>query len=158
MKFQGLPALSQIETGLFNGSRKIHIFCQANKQFLRHFKAFKVWPTYPIRLTGCDCFFNVCLDLKQRDLMNKAQLIEKLAEKMDLSKTQSEAFLDATLEIIQKAVAKGEEVKLVGFGTFSRLNRKSRNGRNPKTGAPVTIPDAKVPRFKPGKDFKDLLN
>jgi DNA-binding protein HU-beta len=90
--------------------------------------------------------------------MNKAQLIEKVAEKTGLTKTQSEEFLDATLQIIQKSVAKGDEVKLVGFGTFSRMNRKSRNGRNPKTGAPVVIPGAKVPRFKPGKDFKDLLN
>jgi DNA-binding protein HU-beta len=90
--------------------------------------------------------------------MNKAQLIEKVAEKTGLTKTQSENFLDATLQIIQKSVAKGDEVKLVGFGTFSKLNRKSRNGRNPKTGAPVMIPGAKVPRFKPGKDFKDLLN
>jgi DNA-binding protein HU-beta len=90
--------------------------------------------------------------------MNKAQLIEKVAEKTGLTKTQSEDFLDATLQIIQKSVAKGDEVKLVGFGTFSRLNRKSRNGRNPKTGAPVMIPGSKVPRFKPGKDFKDLLN
>jgi len=90
--------------------------------------------------------------------MNKGQLIERLAEKTNLPKTQAESLLDATLEIIQRAVAKGDEVKLVGFGTFSRLHRKSRNGRNPKTGAPVTIPGAKVPRFKPGKDFKDLLN
>ncbi len=90
--------------------------------------------------------------------MNKAQLIEKVAEKTGLTKTQSEEFLDATLQIIQKSVAKGDEVKLVGFGTFSRLSRKSRNGRNPKTGAPVVIPGSKVPRFKPGKDFKDLLN
>ena len=90
--------------------------------------------------------------------MNKAQLIEKVAEKTGLTKTQSEEFLDATLQIIQKSVAKGDEVKLVGFGTFSRLHRKSRNGRNPKTGAPVVIPGSKVPRFKPGKDFKDLLN
>ena len=90
--------------------------------------------------------------------MNKAQLIQKLAERTDLTKTQAEDFLDATLEIIQKAVAKGDEVKLVGFGTFSRLNRKSRNGRNPKTGAPVVIPGSKVPRFKAGKDFKSLLN
>ncbi len=90
--------------------------------------------------------------------MNKAQLIEKVAEKTGLTKTQSEDFLDATLQIIQKSVAKGDEVKLVGFGTFSRLSRKSRNGRNPKTGAPVMIPGSKVPRFKPGKDFKDLLN
>lgn len=90
--------------------------------------------------------------------MNKAQLIQKLSEKTNLTKTQSEEFLDATLEIIQKVVAKGDEVKLVGFGTFSRMSRKPRNGRNPKTGAPVVIPGAKVPRFKPGKDFKDLLN
>jgi DNA-binding protein HU-beta len=90
--------------------------------------------------------------------MNKAQLIEKLAEKKKLTKTQAESFLDATLEIIQKAVAQGDEVKLVGFGTFSRLSRKSRNGRNPKTGAPVVIPGSKVPRFKPGKDFRDRLN
>lgn len=90
--------------------------------------------------------------------MNKAQLIQKLSEKTRLTKTQSEEFLDATLEIIQKVVAKGDDVKLVGFGTFSRAVRKTRNGRNPKTGAPVTIPGGKVPRFRPGKDFKDLLN
>lgn len=90
--------------------------------------------------------------------MNKAQLIEKLANKTSLTKVQSEIFLDAALEIIQKAVAKGDEVKLVGFGTFSSLERKSRKGRNPKTGAPVEIPGAQVPRFKPGKDFKALLN
>lgn len=90
--------------------------------------------------------------------MNKAQLIQKLSEKTNLTKTQSEEFLDATLEIIQKVVARGDEVKLVGFGTFSRVIRKARNGRNPKTGTPVTIPGGKVPRFRPGKDFKDLLN
>jgi DNA-binding protein HU-beta len=90
--------------------------------------------------------------------MNKGQLVEKLAEKTALTKTQSEVVLDAALEIIQKTVARGDDVKLVGFGTFSRLNRKSRAGRNPKTGQPVTIPGMKVPRFKPGKDFKDLLN
>lgn len=90
--------------------------------------------------------------------MNKAQLIDKVSQKTNLTKSQSEMFLDATLEIIQRAVAKGDEVKLVGFGTFSRLNRKSRNGRNPKTGAPVTIPGSRVPRFKPGKDFKQLMD
>lgn len=90
--------------------------------------------------------------------MNKGQLVEKLAAKTNLSKSQAENLLDATLEIIQKTVAKGDEVKLVGFGTFSRLNRKGRTGRNPKTGAPVEIPGAKVPRFKPGKEFKDSVN
>ncbi|MCE3010167.1 MAG: HU family DNA-binding protein [Proteobacteria bacterium] len=90
--------------------------------------------------------------------MNKAQLIEKLALRADITKSQAENFLDATLEVIQKAVAKGEEVKLVGFGSFSRSSRKSRKGRNPKTGAPVEIPGVKVPRFKPGKEFKELMN
>ncbi len=88
--------------------------------------------------------------------MNKAQLIEKLAQKINLPKNQTELVLDATIEIIQKAVSKGDEVKLVGFGTFSRLSKKPRTGRNPKTGATVQIPGVKVPRFKPGKEFKDL--
>lgn len=91
-------------------------------------------------------------------IMNKAQLIEKLSGKTQLTKSQSELVLDAALEIIQAAVAKGDDVKLVGFGTFSLLQRKSRQGRNPKTGAPVEIPGAQVPRFKPGKDFKTLVN
>ncbi|PWU15384.1 MAG: DNA-binding protein [Bdellovibrio sp.] len=89
--------------------------------------------------------------------MNKAQLVEKIAQAANVTKSQSELLLDATLEVIQKTVAKGEDVKLVGFGTFSPSLRKSRKGRNPKTGEPVEIPAGKVPRFKPGKDFKDLL-
>lgn len=90
--------------------------------------------------------------------MNKAQLIEKLSDKTNLTKVQSETVLDAALEIIQKTVAKGDDVKLVGFGTFSRMRRKSRLGRNPKTGAPVEIPGSLVPRFKPGKEFKAKVN
>lgn len=87
--------------------------------------------------------------------MNKAELIEKVAKKTMLTKIQSEQVIDAALEVITKAVAKGDEVKLVGFGTFSRTVRKSRTGRNPKTGTKLVIPSAKVPKFKPGKDFKD---
>ena len=90
--------------------------------------------------------------------MNKAQFVEKLSKKTSMTKSQSETILDAALEIIRKSVAKGEDVKLVGFGTFSRTVRKSRSGRNPKTGAPIEIPGAKVPRFKPGKEFKNSLN
>jgi DNA-binding protein HU-beta len=89
--------------------------------------------------------------------MNKGELIDKLSQKTKMTKTQSEFLLDATLEIIQSTVAKGEEVKLVGFGTFSKTKRKARKGRNPKTGEAVTIPGTNVPRFKPGKDFKTLL-
>ncbi len=89
--------------------------------------------------------------------MNKAELIEKVATKTKLTKVQSEGVIDAALEIISKTVAKGDEVKLVGFGTFSMTSRRSRTGRNPKTGTKLVIPAARVPKFKPGKDFKELL-
>jgi DNA-binding protein HU-beta len=89
--------------------------------------------------------------------VNKAELIEKVATKTKLTKVQSEGVIDAALEIISKTVAKGDEVKIVGFGTFSMTSRRSRTGRNPKTGTKLVIPAAKVPKFKPGKDFKELL-
>lgn len=88
--------------------------------------------------------------------MNKAELVERVAKKTMLTKVQSEQVIDAALEVISKAVSKGDEVKLVGFGTFSRALRKSRTGRNPKTGTSLVIPSAKVPKFKAGKDFRDL--
>lgn len=90
--------------------------------------------------------------------MNKAQLVEQVAEKTKCTKAQAELILDATLETIQETLQKGAEVKLVGFGTFSRSARKPRQGRNPKTGQTVKIPSAYVPRFKAGKDLKDALN
>lgn len=90
--------------------------------------------------------------------MNKAQLVELVAEKTKTTKSQSELILDATLEAIQEALRDGDEVKLVGFGTFSRSSRKARQGRNPKTGETVKIPSAYIPKFKPGKDLKDALN
>nr|BFD66972.1 HU family DNA-binding protein [Bdellovibrio sp. HAGR004] len=90
--------------------------------------------------------------------MNKAQLVELVAEKTKTTKTQSEQILDATLEAIQEALKDGEEVKLVGFGTFTKTSRKARQGRNPKTGETVKIPSAYIPKFKPGKDLKDALN
>ena len=90
--------------------------------------------------------------------MNKAELIDKVAQKTRFTKAQSETLLDAALDVISKAVAKGEEVKLVGFGTFSSSARQSRKGRNPKTGTQVHIPATKVPKFKPGKDFREMLD
>lgn len=89
--------------------------------------------------------------------MNKAELIDKVARKTLLTKQQSEQVLDAALEVIARAVSRGDDVKLVGFGTFCRTTRKSRPGRNPKTGTALTIPAQKVPKFKPGKDFKELV-
>ena len=86
--------------------------------------------------------------------MNKAEFIEKLAEKLKIPKNQTENVLDATLDLIQKTVSKGEEVKLVGFGSFMRTQRKARPGRNPKTGEYAEVPGIPVPRFKPGKEFR----
>jgi len=90
--------------------------------------------------------------------MNKAQLVEKIATETKLTKAQTEQILDQALETIKKTVAKGDDVKLVGFGTFSRGKRKARTGRNPQTGASISIPACKVPRFKAGKEFKEYVN
>lgn len=89
--------------------------------------------------------------------MNKAELIERVAKRSKMTKAQTELLLDAAIEVIQKAVSTGEEVKIVGFGTFDRASRKQRNGRNPKTGSTIVIPASRVPRFRPGKEFKSLV-
>jgi DNA-binding protein HU-beta len=89
--------------------------------------------------------------------MNKAELIEKVSADAKLTKAQTELVLDKTLEVVKKAIAKGDDVKIVGFGTFSRGKRKARAGRNPQTGATITIPASRVPRFKAGKEFKEMV-
>lgn len=89
--------------------------------------------------------------------MNKAELIATIATQTKISKITAETCLDATLRIIQKTVASNEEVKLVGFGTFSKVIRQSKPGRNPKTGEIHIIPTTPLPRFKPGKEFKDFI-
>ncbi len=90
--------------------------------------------------------------------MNKAQLVEKLANRTQITKVQSENVLDAALEIIQDAVSAGEGVKLVGFGSFSLANRKARTGRNPQTGQTFNLPETCVPRFRPGKEFRQFAS
>jgi len=89
--------------------------------------------------------------------MNKAELVTAIADKTKTSKMQTENYLDTMLSIIQKTVSKGEEVKIVGFGSFTRAVRKAKTGRNPKTGQTVKVPNTNVPRFKPGKEFKDIV-
>lgn len=89
--------------------------------------------------------------------MNKAELVSAIATRAKLSKTLAESCLDSTLEVILKTVSQGEEVKIVGFGTFCKTERKSKTGRNPKTGETYKIPPTTIPRFKPGKDFKDKV-
>jgi DNA-binding protein HU-beta len=89
--------------------------------------------------------------------MNKAELIETLANETKLTKAQTERMLDATLECIKKTVKKGDEVKLVGFGTFTKAKRKARMGRNPQTGKSIKIPASWFPKFRPGAEFKSIV-
>ncbi len=89
--------------------------------------------------------------------MNKSELIDAIAEKSGLTKADAGRALDATVASISDALAKGESVTLVGFGTFSVKDRAERQGFNPKTKEPLTIPATKVPAFKAGKSLKDAV-
>ena len=90
--------------------------------------------------------------------MNKAELIDLVANKTGTSKRQSEECLDVAINAITKSVAKGEKVTLVGFGTFARRDRRARKGRDPRTGTEIDIPAKKVPAFSAGKQFKQAVN
>lgn len=89
--------------------------------------------------------------------MNKSQLVESVAEQTKLTKTSIEEVLNSTLDLIKKSVKKGDDVTLVGFGTFTKSKRKARTGRNPQTGKEIKIPAMTVPRFRPGKEFKESV-
>ncbi|MDD1796017.1 DNA-binding protein HU-beta [Enterovibrio makurazakiensis] len=90
--------------------------------------------------------------------MNKSQLIDKIAEDADLSKASAGRALDALIDAVSGSLKDGDQVALVGFGTFSVRERSARTGRNPQTGAEIDIPAAKVPGFKAGKALKDAVN
>ncbi|HEY8393742.1 MAG TPA: HU family DNA-binding protein [Thermaerobacter sp.] len=89
--------------------------------------------------------------------MNKPELVNAIAEKTGLNKKDSERAVNAFVESISEALAKGEKVSLVGFGTFEVRTRQARTGRNPRTGQTLTIPAAKVPAFKPGKQLREMV-
>ena len=89
--------------------------------------------------------------------VNKAELIEAIFEATSFPRNQIDQVLTSACKNICEAATASEEAKLVGFGTFDVLTRQARGGRNPQTGKPMTIPAQKVPRFRPGKEFKDLL-
>ena len=89
--------------------------------------------------------------------MNKNELINAVAEKAELSKKDAEAAVTAALDAVAAALAEGDEVRLVGFGTFEVKKREARIGRNPKTKEEIQIPATKVPAFKPGKALKDIV-
>lgn len=90
--------------------------------------------------------------------MNKGDLINKIAEDADLTKTQASDALNAALNAISESLKDGNKVTLVGFGTYSVTDRKARTGRNPQTGAPIEIPAKKVVKFKPGKELSESMN
>ena len=87
--------------------------------------------------------------------MNKTELIEAVATRSKTTKAQTATILDGLIEVVQKTLAGGNNVQLVGFGTFWVTERASREGRNPATGKPLTIPAKKVVKFKPGKTLAD---
>ncbi|TAD79687.1 MAG: HU family DNA-binding protein [Oscillatoriales cyanobacterium] len=89
--------------------------------------------------------------------MNKGELIDQIASKVNTTKKEADAVLSAAIEVIMEAVAAGEKVTLVGFGTFERRERQAREGRNPKTGKKLKIPATKVPAFSAGKQFKESV-
>ena len=90
--------------------------------------------------------------------MNKAELIDYIAQSADISKAAATRSLDAVIEAVTDALKNGDTVTLVGFGTFSVGERAERVGRNPRTGSPIKIASSILPKFKPGKALKDALN
>lgn len=89
--------------------------------------------------------------------MNKSELIETIAQEAGISKSAAQKALDATTNAVTNALKNGDTVTLVGFGTFYVGERAERQGRNPKTGEPLTIAAAKTPKFRAGKALKDAL-
>lgn len=90
--------------------------------------------------------------------MNKTDLIDAVAKSADLNKSQAGKAVDAILESITKTLKNGQDVALLGFGTFSVSERAARQGRNPSTGATIDIPASKQPKFTAGKKLKDAVN
>jgi len=90
--------------------------------------------------------------------MNKEELVKEICKKTKVSQKQASDIIGITLEVIEKTVAKGKKVTLVGFGTFEPRKRAARVGRNPQTGKEIKIPAKTVPTFSAGKKFKEAVN
>jgi DNA-binding protein HU-beta len=90
--------------------------------------------------------------------MNKSELIEATAKGADISKAAAERAVSAIIDAVVKAVAKGDAVTLVGFGSFKSAKRAARTGKNPKTGAALKIPATTVPKFSAGASFKAAVS
>jgi len=90
--------------------------------------------------------------------VNKNELIAKISDDTDMSKADVTRCVDAVFDTITAQLKGGEEVRLVGFGTFTVSHRKATEGRNPRTGEKINIPASKQPKFKAGKQLKDAVN
>ena len=90
-------------------------------------------------------------------MANKAELIERVAGKTNLTKKEVTATVDALFEVVQEALQNGEKVQVIGFGNFEVRDSAARKGRNPQTGEEIQIAATKVPAFKPGKALKDAV-
>lgn len=89
--------------------------------------------------------------------MNKTQLIEKVAQDSGLTKVDVSRALSSLIKVTSEALSEGEKVAIGGFGTFSVVNKQGRIGRNPRTGAQITIEPRRVAKFKPGTDLNNLI-
>ncbi len=90
--------------------------------------------------------------------MNKQELVAAVAQRAGLTKKDAAAAVDAFVEVVKNALKKKETVRLIGFGTFSVRKRAARKGRNPRTKAPIDIPERYAPVFKPSNQLRDLVN
>jgi nucleoid DNA-binding protein len=90
-------------------------------------------------------------------ILGKTDLVNEVAKTAKIEKTKAKAAVDATIDVITSALKKGGKVQLTGFGTFSVASRKKRTGVNPQTGAKITIPQRRVPKFVAGKSLKDVV-
>ena len=91
-------------------------------------------------------------------VMTKAELVDEVARVVSLTKKQAETIVNIVFDSIVNSLRSGQKIELRGFGSFRLRSRKSRTGRNPKTGEKVEVPSKKIPYFKPGKELKELIN
>jgi integration host factor subunit beta len=97
-------------------------------------------------------------DSEKTGVMTKAELVDEVASVVQLTKKQAETIVNIVFDSIVESLRSGQKIELRGFGSFRLRNRKSRTGRNPKTGEKVEVPSKKIPYFKPGKELKELIN
>jgi integration host factor subunit beta len=97
-------------------------------------------------------------EVSKPGVMTKAELVDEVAQVVQLTKKQAETIVNIVFDSIVNSLRAGEKIELRGFGSFRLRSRKSRTGRNPKTGEKVDVPSKKIPYFKPGKELKELIN